>query len=133
MGETELEIKHYDSIIQFLKFAIVGVSNTVIALLVYYCLLWLNCNYIIANAFSWITSVFNAFYWNNKYVFQSNNTWVKALIKTYISYGLSFVVGSSLLIIFVELLNVNAFFAPLLVLLITVPLNFTMNKYWTFK
>lgn len=126
-------IKSRDYIIQFLKFAIVGLSNTFIALTVYYVLLWVGCNYLIANTTAWIISVFNAFYWNNKYVFKNENTWLKALLKTYLSYGFSFLLGTFLLYVFVELCFFNTKIAPLLTLILTIPLNFIMNKFWTFK
>ena len=125
--------KSRDDIIQFLKFAIVGLSNTFIALAVYYVLLCMGCNYLIANTTAWIISVFNAFYWNNKYVFKNENTWFKALLKTYLSYSFSFLLGTFLLYIFVELCFFNTKIAPVLTLILTIPLNFIMNKFWTFK
>lgn len=82
---------------------------------------------------SWIISVFNAFYWNNKYVFRNENTWLKALIRTYISYGFSFILGNILLIVLIEFFKVSEIIAPLIILVITIPLNFLMNKFWTFK
>lgn len=133
MGKRELDGKKFNAVIQFIKFSIVGFSNTVISLFVYYVLLWLECNYLIANTMSWIISVFNAFYWNNKYVFKNENTWIKALIRTYISYGFSFILGSVLLIVLIEFLKVSDVIAPLIILVITIPLNFLMNKFWTFK
>lgn len=102
MGKRKLDVKKFNAVIQFIKFSIVGFSNTVISLFVYYVLLWLKCNYLIANAMSWIISVFNGFYWNNKYVFKNENTWLKALIRTYISYGFSFILGNILLIVLME-------------------------------
>ncbi len=133
MGKTELDIKNYESVIQFVKFSVVGLSNTVISLFVYYLFLWLEFNYLIANTLSWIISVFNAFYWNNKYVFKNENTWLKALIRTYVSYGFSFILGSVLLALLVELFHVAQELAPLAVLVVTIPLNFFMNKFWTFR
>lgn len=133
MGQTKLDLKNNDSILQFIKFSIVGLSNTAISLFVYYTLLWLGVSYLISNTMSWIISVFNAFYWNNKYVFKNENTWIKALIRTYISYGLSFILGSTLLVILVEVFGVTKIVAPLMVLVITIPLNFVMNKFWTFR
>ena len=82
---------------------------------------------------SWIISVFNAFYWNNKYVFRNENTWLKALIRTYISYGFSFILGNILLIVLIEFFKVSEIIAPLIILVITIPLNFLMNKFGTFK
>lgn len=133
MGKRKLDIKNFNAVIQFIKFSIVGFSNTVISLFVYYILLLLECNYLISNAMSWIISVFNAFYWNNKYVFRNENTWLKALIRTYISYGFSFILGNILLIVLIEFFKVSEIIAPLIILVITIPLNFLMNKFWTFK
>lgn len=133
MGETKLAVRDYASLIQFIKFSIVGLSNTVISLAVYYALLWLGSNYFIANTIAWIVSVFNAFYWNNKYVFKNGNSYIKALIRTYMSYGVSFILGSSILVILIEYFGVSEKLAPILVLVITIPLNFLMNKYWTFR
>lgn len=121
------------SIIQFIKFGIVGVSNTLLSLTVYYIILWIGGHYMLANILSWVISVYNAFYWNNKYVFKNNNSYLKALIRTYLSYGASFLVGSVLLVVYIECFKVSDKVAPLLTLIITIPLNFLMNKYWTFR
>lgn len=121
------------NIIQFIKFGIVGLSNTGIALAVYYGLLFMQVHYLIANVASWIVSVFNAFYWNNKYVFKNESTWLKALIRTYVSYGFSFLISTALLYIFVEWCRISTIVAPLLTLIVTIPINFLMNKLWTFR
>ncbi|MCI6283348.1 GtrA family protein [Selenomonas sp.] len=122
-----------ESLIQLVKFGIVGCSNTLIGFGAYYALVWLGVHYMIANVVSWLVSVFNAFYWNNKYVFQNQTPWLRALLKTYASYGFSFLVGTALLWALVELVHVSEYLAPLLVLVVTIPLNFVMNKFWTFK
>jgi putative flippase GtrA len=121
------------NLIQFIKFGIVGISNTAIGLGTYYFFLWLGAHYLIANILSWVVSVFNAFYWNHKYVFESDQKWLFLLIKTYASYGASFLTGTVLLYILVELLMVSDVLAPLVCLLITIPMNFLLNKFWTFK
>lgn len=125
-------MQHFD-IVQFIKFGIVGLSNTVIGLGSYYLFLYLGCHYMIANILSWILSVFNAFYWNSKYVFKTTNTWLKALLKTYVSYGISFIIGAIILYILVEIVNISDIIAPVLVLVITIPLNFILNKLWTYN
>lgn len=121
------------SIVQFLKFGIVGVANTAIGLGTYYLFLWLGMNYLIANFLSWVISVFNAFYWNHRYVFQSSASWGRTLIRTYLSYGASMLAGTDLLYILVEHLGCSEYLAPVLCLLLTVPLNFLLNKFWTFR
>ena len=131
--DLEKLIKQKGGCIQFLKFCIVGVSNTAIGLGTYYLFLWMGLHYIIANILSWIISVFNAFYWNNKYVFSSKSSWVQLLCRTYISYGASFVLGVVLIFILVEWIKISEVIAPLIILIVTIPLNFLMNKFWAFR
>lgn len=123
----------YKALIQFLKFCVVGLSNTVISLAVYYIILYFGAHYVIASILSFIISVLNAYYWNYKYVFNTKSDILKSLIKTYTSYGFSYVLSTTLLIILVEYYNISELLAPILVLVITVPLNFILNKFWAFK
>ena len=121
------------SVLQFIKFGVVGISSTVIALCIYYSMLYFGVAYIVANIISWLISVFNTFYWNHRFVFKNNKTWFQSLIKTYVSYGASFVACSILLVIFVEICHISDKIAPLLTLAMSIPVNYIMNKYWTFK
>jgi putative flippase GtrA len=119
---------------QFIKFGIVGVSNTLISLLIYYILVYLKINYIIANTIGFIVSVVNAYYWNNKFVFKKNSSFgIKAIIKTFISYGTTFLLSTILLILMVHYLGISKIISPIIILIITVPLNFLLNKFWAFK
>lgn len=120
-------------ITQFVKFGLVGMVNTAIGLGSYYLFLWLGCSYLLANIISWIISVFNAFYWNNKYVFASNNRWHVALLRTYLSYGFSLVLGTSFLYLLVEYAGVSDLIAPVCTLFLTIPMNFLLNKFLTFR
>ena len=126
-------MKQKQSVVQFIKFSLVGLLNTFIALVVYYVLWWYGVNYLLANTIAWVISVLNAFYWNNKYVFVKAERWIFALFKTYISYGVSFVLGLAVLYVLVEKMAVSEAVAPVLTLCVTVPLNFLMNKFWTFR
>ena len=119
---------------QFLKFGIVGISNTAIYLAVYYLLLSIGVNYLIANCVGFVVSVINAYFWNNKYVFsQSSSKPTQTFIKVFVSYGSTFLLSTGLLYVLVQLLGVSDVIAPLLILVITVPLNFLLNKFWAFK
>lgn len=122
------------SIIQFIKFGIVGVSNTVISLGIYYVLVLFNINYIIANTVGFIVSVLNSYYWNNKYVFKSEKrNHLRALRKTFIAYGSTFLIGTLFLYIMVQYMNVSQVMAPIINLLFTIPINFMINKLWAFR
>ena len=125
--------------VQFIKFCLVGLSNTVVSWLIYSVLVYVGLHYLIANVIAFLLGVLNSFFWNNKYVFkpsgdqQKRDTW-NTLIKTYISYSFTgLILNNILLYFFVDILHISAYIAPLLGLVITVPLNFIMNKKWAFK
>ena len=131
---------------QFIKFGIVGISNTlisyilyVVSLLIFQRLNWFGkVDYLVAQMIAFILSVLWSFYWNNKMVFvkeegQHGNLW-KALIKTYVSYSFTgLFLNSALLVVWVDMLHISEFVAPIINLLISVPLNFIINKFWAFK
>ena len=126
--------KYSNLIKQFVKFGLVGVSNTVLNLVVYYGLLYLGVHYLIANTAGFLVSVLNAYYWNKKFVFKNLETKIsKSLIKTYVSYGSTFLLGTGLMFVMVHYLHVSETVAPIINLLVTIPLNFLLNKFWTFK
>lgn len=120
---------------QFIKFGIVGCSNTLINLFVYYLLLHLGANYLIAYTCGFLVSVCNAFFWNSKFVFKnkSENNAIKAFLKVFLSYGFSFLLSVGIMGVMVEFFRISPVIAPLLKLAITIPLNFLLNKYWAFK
>ena len=57
-----------------------------------------------------------------------------ALMKTYAAYGFTgLFLSEVLLMLWVNKLGINEYIAPIINLLVTVPLNFLMQKYWAFK
>ena len=129
--------KTKNDLLQFIKFGLVGVSNTLVAWICYYLFLWIDEDlYIVGSVVGGIVSIANAFYWNDKFVFKSNNNdWrskLKRLGKTYISYGGTSLFGLFLLWVEVRFLGVSKLLAPPLNLIITIPLNFMLNRNWTF-
>lgn len=125
-------------IVQFIKFGIVGISNTLVSFAVYYIFIWIDPKlYLIGSAVGWIVSVANAFYWNNKYVFkggaEDGRSILKRLAKTYVSYGATFLLTTLLLYLEVDRLKWPETICPPINLLITIPLNFLLNRLWTFR
>lgn len=125
-------------ILQFIKFGLVGVSNTLVSLGCYYLILWINPSlYIFGSIVGTVVSIANAFLWNDKFVFNGNENDIKnklkRLGKTYVSYGGTSLLSTLLLWIEVSLLGIGKVIAPIINLIITVPLNFVINKFWTFR
>ena len=87
---------------QFIKFGLVGVSNTAVSMAVYYIFLWISPDlYMVGSILGTILSIANAFFWNDKFVFTGNaNDWrskLKRLGKTYVSYGGTSILSNVLL------------------------------------
>ena len=119
---------------QFFKFGVVGISNTLIALAVYYVLIYWGIYYILANVAAFAVSVCNAYFWNSRYVFsKKDDEGIKPFVKTFLAYGGTFLLSTALLFCMVDVLHISQWLAPLINLCITVPLNFLLNKFWTFR
>ena len=125
-------------IVQFIKFGLVGVLNTAISLAVYYIFIYINpALYLWGQTVGWVVSVLNAFYFSNRVVFkqESNTTkelWLR-LLRSYIAYGSTFLLSLLLLYLQIEIWHISEWIAPIINLLITIPLNFIVNKFWTFR
>ncbi len=152
-----------NGIVQFIKFGIVGLSNTMVSYLVYMlCYFVLKTNVHIANLFGFIVSVLNAYLWQNIFVFKQEagkekRVWWKVLLKTYASYAFTgLLLAELLLILWLNVIDISRFMqpvcdllaklnivitpkalavsaAPILNLVITVPLNFIINRFWAYK
>ena len=123
--------------VQFVKFGIVGVSNTLISLAIYYAGLYFGIYYVASNALGFLAGTLNAYYWNNKYVFRKEEgeerSTAKSMAKVFVSYGISLGLSTALLVIWVDVFGIHEKVAPILNLCITIPLNFVMNKFWAFR
>ena len=124
-------------VIQFIKFGLVGVGNTLVSWACYYLFLWINPDlYIVGSIVGTVVSIAHAFFWNDRFVFKGNErdfkSTMKRLGKTYVSYGFTSLLGTVLLWLEVRVFGISKALAPIINLLITVPLNFLINKFWTF-
>lgn len=103
------------ALIQFIKFGIVGVSNTLVNYIVYLIFFSIGVPYLIANALGFIISVLNAWFWGSRFVFKEDETkqkrvWWQVLLKTYASYLLGFLLNTVLLWVWVDVINVGQYF-----------------------
>jgi len=118
---------------QFIKFGIVGVSNTLVALAVYYTLVYFGVHYIPANVAGFVIGTLNSYYWNNKFVFNRSCGHLRAIAKMYVCYSFTFLLGSGLLVLQIEYFKISEYIAPLVNIPITTIINFFINKFWVFK
>ncbi|MBQ7955080.1 MAG: GtrA family protein [Lachnospiraceae bacterium] len=147
---------------QFVKFGLVGVSNTLISEGLYVIIVYFGGNYLFASLVGFIVSVLNAYFWNNRYVFKEEGdgekrVWWKVLLKTYAAYLGGYLVTVGLLVLWVDIVQISRFMGGVadwcrslglrrltaeslgeivaagVNLLLTVPLNYVVNKYWAFR
>lgn len=123
-----------ETIIEMFKFVIVGASNTIIGLLVYYLfVIYDEKLYLVGNVMGFIVSVANSYYWNNKYVFKGKKNHFLSIIKTYLMYGGTTVLSTVLLYILVNNYGISEYIAPLITTTICVPINYLLSKYWALR
>jgi putative flippase GtrA len=103
----------------------------------YSALVFCGVYYLIASAAAFIVSVLNSFFWNNKYVFKEHKEKRRiapALFRTFAAYGSTgLILNNILLFVLVDTIKISEYIAPLLCLIVTIPLNFILNKFWAFN
>lgn len=140
----ERDPSRIQNLMQFVKFGIVGASNTALSyVLNIAALLFLKSknfwwDYIAGNLVAFIVSVAWSFFWNSQFVFHQKSSSIReclvTLFKTYLAYGFTGIVLNNILSwIWIEYFNLSKYIAPIINLIVSIPLNFSINKFWTFK
>ena len=119
---------------QFINFGIVGVSNMLVAYSVYAILVYFNVHPQIANIFSVLVSILNAYVWNRFWVFSQTATKkVTGPIRFIVVYGGNLLLGMVLLYLYIDVWHLNKYIAPFISMPVTIPLNYILNRFWVFK
>ena len=133
-----------EGFLQFVKFGIIGLSNTVISYILNVAVLLIlspfsvSWDFFAGNMVGFLLSVLWSFYWNNRFVFtmqegQRRSVW-KALLKTYLAYGFTGIILNNILSwLWITKFGISKFIAPVINLIVSVPLNFIINKLWAFR
>lgn len=119
---------------QFVGFGIVGIFNNLICLAVYYLVIYFNASwYLFGNVLGFLVSTLNAYIMNSKFVFKAKKFDKRNLGKTYCAYLISLGISTLLLYVLVNKLQVDARLAPIFSLMVTVPFNFILNRFWVYN
>ena len=141
---ARLENGRLAPLVQFVKFGLVGVTNTAVSYVINILVLkllqpyHLSWDFVAGNVVAFVLSVLWSFYWNNKYVFRKGEGQTRnlgrALLKTYVAYGLTGIVLANVLSwVWINVFGISKYVAPLINLVVSIPLNFIINKFWAFK
>lgn len=120
-------------IIKFIKFGLVGVFNTLSSTCYYWILVYFGVNYLLSTTISYFLSSIIGYFLNDKMVFRQKNKSKLAIMRYYIVYGTSYLLNMICMYIYIDVLHLSQYIAPLLVLFITVPYNFILSRFWVFK
>lgn len=140
----EMKEKTVASLIQFMKFCIVGLSNTVVGYALYVTVILflkpyeVSWDYYAGNLVGFVLSVLWSFYWNNRFIFKQREgekrNLGQALLRAYLSYAfVGLVLNNAFSYLWIEVLEIPKMIAPFFNVAIGAPINFIMNKVWTFK
>ena len=124
--------------IQFLKFGIVGAINTVLSYIITnVCYYVLNYHAQVSNLIAFVITVFISFKLNGKFVFNQNSekrSFWKSLLKVYASYSITGLFLTAILLYIEEqIIGIPHYIATLMNLVITIPVNFILNKFWAYN
>ncbi len=163
MAKIKSQNNKFAAFIQFIKFGLVGALNTVLNYLIYnFCYYVFNSGVHVANFVGFVITVFIAYILQSRFVFKQNESgekriWWKVLIKTYVSYSFTgLFLTEVLLLLWINVINIGQYLgeasqwisnfgieinqydlaaslAPLLNMLITIPTNFLINKFWAYR
>lgn len=122
---------------EFVRFILAGVSNPLVSYIAYLIFLWMTKgNYIFANLMGFVFGTLNAYILNSKFVFKKRNRSdfnPKYFIKTFVSYGLTWILNTGLLCLIVERVKIPKIVAPLINAVFIFFINFILNKFWVFN
>ena len=158
-----LEDSRFAPLVQFVKFGLVGVTNTLIAyaveMLCYYVLFtdakWaaaaalpfglgdtMTRRILWTNVLAFVISVTHSYLWNSRFVFKAGagrrtaGQHAKAYLKTVACYALTGLILAPWLKAVLSARpspGIPYWLASIMTLAVTIPLNFVMNKFWAFK
>jgi len=122
-----------NDVIKFIKFSIVGISNTVVSLVSFYLLFeFLGIYYIFASTIGYFMGLANSYFWNLRWTFKHKHS-TKILIKFIIVNILALVFKLITISILVETFNISELYSEVLAMIFAIVINFGGNRYWTFK
>lgn len=150
------------TLIQIIKFGLVGVVNTLVSYITYSVLFYFGVPPLICNIPAFIISVFVSFLLNSRFVFKEEEgkeerKWWQVLMKSYISYSFTGLFLAEVLtalwlnVIHIEKyivflipflakfgINLTAvelagYLAPIMNLAVSIPINFILNKFWAYR
>lgn len=120
--------------VQFVKFGIVGVSNTLLTLAVYTLLLKVfGVWYLAASAIGFVAGATNGFLLNRRWTFRGHIGDALTPVRWAIVQGCGLVVNEGLLYLFVHDAHLDKLLAQVAGIVVVTTSTFFANRAWTFR
>ncbi len=127
-------MKYSKSLIQFIKFGIVGVSNTLLTAFVIWLLLKvLHSSDYLSNFIGYIVGLTNSFIWNRKWTFESKTKLSVTIFKFILTFAISYLFQLGNLYLLLHFSTIDPYVCQLISIVVYTCINFVLNKYYTFK
>jgi putative flippase GtrA len=119
---------------QFVKFGIVGVSNTLLSLVVYAVLLkGFGMWYLAASAIGFAVGTVNGFLWNRKWTFRGHVGDALTPVRWFVVQGFGLLANLGLVFLFVHDAGLDELLGQVCATAIVVVFTFIANRAWTFR
>jgi len=127
-------MKNNSSLIQFIKFGLVGVTNTLITAFVIWILLkGFHYSDYISNFIGYIIGLTNSFIWNRKWTFESKTKLSVTIFKFIVTFAISYLFQLGNLYLLLHFTSIDPYICQLISIVVYTCINFALNKYYTFK
>jgi putative flippase GtrA len=121
-------------VLQFVKFGIVGVSNTLIFFLVYTLLLKVfGVWYVAASGIGFAVGAVNGFLWNRAWTFRGHVGDALTPVRWFVVQSCGLLVNLGLVYLFVDGVGLGELIGQAVTIMIVTVLTFLVNRSWTFR
>jgi putative flippase GtrA len=134
VGDGAARILRMPLVLQFVKFGIVGVSNTLIAFAVYTLLLKVfGVWYVAASGIGFAIGAVNGFLWNRAWTFKGHVGDALTPVRWAVVQGCGLGVNEGLLYLFVHDAKLDKLIAQVCATAVVTVTTFFVNRAWTFR
>jgi putative flippase GtrA len=121
-------------LVQFVKFGIVGVSNTLLAFTIYTVLLKVfGVWYLAASAIGFVVGAVNGFLLNRRWTFAGHVGDALTPVRWGVVQGCGLALNEGLLYLFVDGANIEKLLGQALATVVVTVITFLVNRAWTFR
>lgn len=122
------------SLLQLLKFGVVGVSNTLItAIIIWLMLRVFHFSDYFANITGYTAGLANSYFWNRRWTFTSKSKPAGTILKFILVFAISYLFQLANLYLLLNYTTFDTYICQLLSIVVYTGINFLLNKYYTFN